>query len=427
MTLPETFEQQLEHQLRQVLSHLYDPSYRVPAGVAKMLAVSPREPIKAIRPIVVAALQDLRPSADVPVHARAWRLYRVLSLRYLDQLTQEQVAQRLSITVRHLAREQALGIALLARYLWENRRTASESPGPAEIVRAETSTGRPSPSRQMEQELASLKRHAPGAVADVGKALQDVVRLTQVLAKQHNVAISLVDIERGALADMHPSVLHQILVATISYAIRYRPDKGSSREIVLSSRVADDAVEINLSSPGLDRTRPPEDWVVYRLLASHGARITFQYEAGCPSTMAITLPLSRSIIVLVVDDNRDLVHFYQLCTVNTIYRIVSVSEGQRAFETIETAKPNIIVLDLMLPDMDGWELLAQLHEHPLSRSLPIIVCSVVREEELALALGAALCISKPVRRQRFRAALDQALDLASKGALTTPASNQASR
>jgi len=60
-----------------------------------------------------------------------------------------------------------------------------------------------------------------------------------------------------------------------------------------------------------------------------------------------------------------------------------------------------------LPDIDGWELLTNLREHPATRSLPVIVCSVVREEELALALGAARYVPKPVRRQEFIQALDQ--------------------
>ena len=79
----------------------------------------------------------------------------------------------------------------------------------------------------------------------------------------------------------------------------------------------------------------------------------------------------------------------------------------------------------MLPDIDGWELLAQFHEHPLSRSIPIVVCSVVREEELAFALGATVCITKPVRRREFTQALDQALSQVSKEASREHADNPA--
>jgi len=131
------------------------------------------------------------------------------------------------------------------------------------------------------------------------------------------------------------------------------------------------------------------------------------------------------VIVLVVDDNEDLVHFYRLCLAGTTYRIVAVGEGRRAFEMIEAKRPDIIVLDLMLPDIDGWELLAQFHEHPLSRSIPIVVCSVVREEDLAFALGATVCITKPVRRRQFTQALDKALSRVAEGERRARANNPA--
>jgi len=121
------------------------------------------------------------------------------------------------------------------------------------------------------------------------------------------------------------------------------------------------------------------------------------------------LPLAARIKVLVVDDNPDLIHFYQRYVQGTRYQIVPLAEGTRALEVVETVKPDVIVLDVMLPNVDGWELLTSLREHPAARSLPIIICSVVREEELALALGAARYIPKPVRRQEFIQALDQVL------------------
>jgi CheY-like chemotaxis protein len=66
----------------------------------------------------------------------------------------------------------------------------------------------------------------------------------------------------------------------------------------------------------------------------------------------------------------------------------------------------------MLPDIDGWKLLTQLREHPATQAVPIIVCSVVRREKLALALGATMYVSKPVGYQQFVQALDQSLSQA---------------
>ena len=129
--------------------------------------------------------------------------------------------------------------------------------------------------------------------------------------------------------------------------------------------------------------------------------------------------------MLVVDDNVDLVHVYRRYAVGTRYRIIHAPQGQRVFETIDASAPDIIVLDIMLPDVDGWELLANLHEHPATRSIPIVVCSVVREQELALALGATLYLPKPVERQQFLRALDQALRQASRAASRVAANSAA--
>jgi len=125
-------------------------------------------------------------------------------------------------------------------------------------------------------------------------------------------------------------------------------------------------------------------------------------------TVVMTMPLRRTR-VLIVDDNEDLIYLYRRCLSGSRYNMASLSQGSTVLEEIETIRPDVIVLDLMLPDADGWQLLAELHEHPVSRDTPLIVCSVVREEELALALGATLCLSKPVQCQELIAALDQAM------------------
>ncbi|MBI1877882.1 MAG: response regulator [Chloroflexi bacterium] len=114
--------------------------------------------------------------------------------------------------------------------------------------------------------------------------------------------------------------------------------------------------------------------------------------------------------MLVIDDNADLVHFYRRYTTGTRYQIVHLAEGQHTLSTVKEIRPNIIILDVMLPDIDGWELLTDLRGQPATQMIPIIVCSVVRRAELALSLGASLYLPKPVRRREFVQALDQILN-----------------
>ena len=61
----------------------------------------------------------------------------------------------------------------------------------------------------------------------------------------------------------------------------------------------------------------------------------------------------------------------------------------------------------MMPQLDGWELLGRLRQHPRTSYIPIVVHTILPQEELALSLGASAFIQKPVTRQAFLAALDQ--------------------
>ena len=66
-----------------------------------------------------------------------------------------------------------------------------------------------------------------------------------------------------------------------------------------------------------------------------------------------------------------------------------------------------ILVDVMMPQMDGWEVLGQLRQHPLTNYIPIVVHTILAQEELALSLGASALLRKPVTRQNFLAVLDR--------------------
>jgi len=108
------------------------------------------------------------------------------------------------------------------------------------------------------------------------------------------------------------------------------------------------------------------------------------------------------------------VSLYRSYVEGTRYRIVHLSQVAQLLPTVEIHEPDVIVLDIMLPEpeTDGWELLVGLHDHAATKSVPVVVCSVVREERLALDLGAAVYVPKPVRRTQFVAALDEAISQA---------------
>jgi CheY-like chemotaxis protein len=221
-------------------------------------------------------------------------------------------------------------------------------------------------------------------------------------------------------ATVHPSVLYQMLVTAIGRLARYTP----AGRIAIFAGLEDGNARITITAAITADQMPAEEDLIRDVLVPEGASIGAQID-GESVFLWLKLPSPGKVTVLVVDDNPDMADLYRRSTEGTSYHIVHIAQGQDLFETVETAKPDVIVLDVMLPDIDGWKLLMRLYETPATRPIPVIVCSVVREEELALSLGAALYLAKPVRARQFIQALDRVLLQASARAPRSPANSAA--
>mgnify|MGYP005855118845 CR=1 FL=1 len=407
-------------ELRELLSHLYDPAYVPPAAMRQVLVNASQSGKDAIAALVARAIHDLKPAGDVPADSRAWRFYHILVLRYLEHLSQEEAAERLALSVRHLAREQAQAIELLAVRLWPGAVASPGIPDSVQIAEDSASTAAlADPWRQqIEKEIASLQEHSTAIPIDLGKILRNAAAVVAVLATERGVSLRFGTVEPEIKVNVHSAIMRQILVAALTYLLR----SMTGGWIDLSAEKTASHANISVAGTPFAGAPPPADWLGRELLASQGGGLSCVAQ-GESFALRISVPLARKVTVLVIDDNQDLVHLYRRCMAGTVYEAASVPVGSRAFESIEMVRPDVVVLDLMLPDVDGWELLAQLHEHPLSRGIPIVVCSVVREEELALALGAAVCLRKPVQCQQLIQALDQAM-LSRAAAGDLPASDR---
>jgi PAS domain S-box-containing protein len=81
--------------------------------------------------------------------------------------------------------------------------------------------------------------------------------------------------------------------------------------------------------------------------------------------------------------------------------------GEGVIEATQTLKPDVIILDILLPDASGWEILQQLKANPSTQSIPVLVVSVVDERSHALSLGASEYLVKPISRQPFQRTLSE--------------------
>src|SRR5882724_11036404 len=104
--------------------------------------------------------------------------------------------------------------------------------------------------------------------------------------------------------------------------------------------------------------------------------------------------------ILVVDDSpENLTVLGELLQAN--YRVIAANSGRRALQlAVAEPRPDLILLDVMMPEMDGYEVLEKLADDPRSHDIPVIfvtAMSAVEEEEWGLGLGAVDYITKPLK------------------------------
>ena len=393
----------LEEHLLDALMHLHDRDYQPPDCLYTVTRCAPENGAMPVQSAIIRQIESLEPAADIPKGAHSRRVFDVLYHRYVLKLTLEETAELLHLSVRHQTRVQRDAVHTLARILWERRQATSDHL----VEESDTQAGGEEMAdwrSQARRELASLRASSPDTVADVRKAIDEVVELASTLVSGHGVHLEVEFVQPGLTAAIHPSVLRQALITVMARLAKHT----ATGNITIFAVLEDGQAKITVASAATTEHIPSLDGLVRHIVVPETVSIEVDTETD-HVLVRIKVASVGDTTVLVVDDNLDMVHFYRRCTVGTRYRIVHVPHGRDAIEAAKAKAPHIIVLDVMLPDIDGWQLLRHLREDPATRSIPIIVCSVVGEQELALSLGATLYLSKPIRPAALIRALDRIL------------------
>ena len=100
--------------------------------------------------------------------------------------------------------------------------------------------------------------------------------------------------------------------------------------------------------------------------------------------------------VLVVDDDPGVLEVLELALSAEGYDVVLARDGQEALERAASSQPNVMLVDLMMPVMDGWQFVRECRKHEEWDRTPVIILSAARNvEHAAQELGAQAVVSKP--------------------------------
>jgi CheY-like chemotaxis protein len=382
------------------LNRVHDRWYLQGHPLAALLAGGGRrlEPA-ALQRLLYDAIRDLRPQADGPLRDAAWRKYRHLVLRCVDALPPTEVARRLGVSERQARRDHHEAVEAVADLLWHLASAADATPRAVDEASDDA----------LEDELARVGA-APTGPVQLAAILRRALETVGPLASGRGARVEL-----DLPTDLPPvaadaGVLRHMLLSLLSAAV----DREGASCVGVSVAAREDEVEARVDGrgqggPGADEPALGADHAASlraaaRLAQLQGASLEWR-DGGGEFAARLRLRVFRPTTVLMVDDNPDFVRLFRRYVSGGPYRIVEAKVADEAVPLAASVRPDLVMLDLMMPSQDGWSILQQLKRGPDTREIPVVVCSVLRERSLALSLGAADFLPKPITQSTLLACL----------------------
>ncbi|HEU4672825.1 MAG TPA: response regulator [Candidatus Limnocylindrales bacterium] len=299
-----------------------------------------------------------------------------------------------------------------------------------------------------------------GAVDLQAAAVESVAGLKPLADRKHQTVEVTLPPSVTVLADR--GRVRQVLYNLLSNAIKFTPDGG---RIVVEGRPAGDAYELAVVDSGIG-IAPEDQQAVFeefrqvgsgaqrtdgtglglaltrRLVEAHGGRISVESAVGKGSRFAVVLPLAptrpadggtstslnAAIVagagatavgatpgttprrsILVVEDDPSAVRLLRAYLEPEGYAVTVAADGETAIGAARERVPDAILLDVLLPGIDGWEVLRRLKADGALRAVPVVIVTVVEEKEIGLALGAVDYLIKPIDRDALLGTLARLL------------------
>ncbi len=242
-----------------------------------------------------------------------------------------------------------------------------------------------------------------------------------------------VDVPPGLAAQADRIRFRQILYNLLSNAIKFTPTAGRL-DVVAAAAGPDVLVSVSDTGVGIapddaervfERFRQVGDIasrragtglglaLTRRLAEAQGGAIWLESEPGHGSRFTVRLPAATPIEpepatpavepdcsggILVIEDDPAAAQLLRAYLEDAGYRVAVAADGRDGLVAARKCAPAAILLDLVLPGMDGWEVLRQLKLEDRLRDIPVVIVTVMDEREVGLALGAMDYLVKPLDR-----------------------------
>ena len=382
-------QDEFRQQVRDALHHLYDYPYLEshPLALRHWPEMRRGGPSRAHRfnRLLLESIEELNPPGEGAADTSRARFYSLLVYRYVEERPLPDILRELGCSRSQFFREQQKAITMLASVLREKLlQQPVVPPGSGSLLNAEA-------------ERVLARREA----VDPAEVVQGVLEVVKHLAEQYDVTLTR-DLAPG-LPSIYGSrtLLRQVLLKGLSNLI----SQPGTRKICIRMRCERQRLITELiTKPGLLGYRL-DGATVHRELDLEPVRRLVEMMGGHwqgvkvgpeACTCSFDFLVDSKKVLLVIEDNEGLIRAFQGYLTSYGYLVIGATTGDEALKLAREISPAAITLDIMMPTQDGWEILQALKSDPVTRSIPVIICSVLEDPELARSLGAVAYLQKPI-------------------------------
>ncbi len=332
-----------------------------------------------LRRKLLEAIETLSPGHGYPGNSGVARIYNLVYLHYVGGQTLQEAALEVGVSLRQAYRDLRRGQESVSAILWYSREQDSSPKTLPKLT-----------------ELSSINSEITRLDGDVTtvpiqKMLESALKAVERLAEQHQVRLNVQLPQTPVFITTNPVIAQQVLIHILSRVIQQITPCD-----LMVSLDEQRGVDIVLSYPR--QTATPLEPIIEPIISQMIVQIHWKIQdrvLGSEQQFVIGTEQEGSLI-LIIDDNEGLVDLLAQYLNGNAYRVASAHNGEDGLRIAHELLPDAIMVDLMMPGMDGWEFLQRLRTDGNTEKIPVIICSVINDPELAYSLGASMFIAKPV-------------------------------
>jgi len=394
-------------QVRDALAHLHSTAHLEVHPLHDILdlpANGERTRAQTLRLVLREAIQSLKPSADVSFGHPEWLPYRSLWMRYVQGQSPQMATLELGISRATFYRYHHLAVYALTESLWAEYGRPDTPQEATAQVESDADIDR----RAIDEAL-KMMRQGQGQIVPAGELVNEVLAILTPLAQQKGIAIRSEVAPDVPCLFGNPGYLRQMMITILAPVLDHvgptlsvRIESGRNTVDWLVERIRDEE-----AGKALHQT--PSFVLGLHLLHEFGGVPAIEWEQPGGPGLLFSIPCARRTSLMLIDDDADLMRLYQTYLQEHGYRALIPLSLERIQEQVAAQQPDLILLDVMMPIVDGWSILQRLKADPEMQSTTVVVCSVLPQPELALSLGADGVLQKPVSCQALLEAVQDAL------------------